>query len=207
MATVVTGAAARRGPWLSRTAAVGSGVAMLVSFGSRVPVWPVLLVVPFACLAVQRMDSVRPALVTFLAVAGFAVPMWPAIGPCALAGGGAAAGVMRFAGAPPWRLGRYMRARRDLVEAGWQWAEELRQRIVAEEAGLRERARITGDVHDSLGHELSLTALREPSCWRSRATRKSHPGAKQQPQPATACARSSTSSAKTPPPPPPSTKS
>ncbi|MDQ0377088.1 hypothetical protein [Amycolatopsis thermophila] len=200
---MVTGAAARRGPWLSRTAAVGCGVAMLVSFGSRVPVWPVLVMVPFARLAVRHMDSVRPALVTFLAVAGFAVPILPAIGRCALAGWGAAAGVMRFAGVLPWWLGRYMRARRDLVEAGWQWAEELRQRIVAEEAGLRERARIAGDVHDSL----SLIALPEPPRWRSRATRKSHPGAKQQPPRPTACARSSTSSAKTPPPPPPSTKS
>ncbi|MCA1438583.1 hypothetical protein I6F33_37630, partial [Bradyrhizobium sp. BRP20] len=49
-----------------------------------------------------------------------------------------------------------------LVRSGWQRAEELelRQRIVAEEARLRERARIASDMHDSLGHELSLIALR-----------------------------------------------
>jgi two-component sensor histidine kinase len=37
---------------------------------------------------------------------------------------------------------------------------EQRQRAVAEEARLRERTRIAADMHDSLGHELSLIALR-----------------------------------------------
>ncbi|MFF4317877.1 sensor histidine kinase [Streptomyces sp. NPDC001568] len=62
----------------------------------------------------------------------------------------------------PWLAGRYRRARRDLVRGGWQRARSLeqRQRFVAERAGLRERARIAADMHDSLGHELSLIALR-----------------------------------------------
>ncbi|GHF16844.1 hypothetical protein GCM10017786_58480 [Amycolatopsis deserti] len=161
-AAVVAVAAARRGPWLSLTVAVGSSLAMMFSFGGRVPVWPVLLMVPFAYLAGRRMESVRPALVTFLGVGAVGVPLSLAIGRYEMADWGASIGVMLFAAVLPWQLGRYMRTRDDLVRAGWQRAEELelRQRIVAEEARLRERARIASDMHDSLGHELSLIALR-----------------------------------------------
>ncbi len=161
-ATVVVVAAARRGPWLSLTVAVGSSLTMMFSFGGRVPVWPVLLMVPFAYLAGRRMESARPALVTFLGVGCVGVPLSLAIGRYGMADWGAAIGVMLFAAVLPWQLGRYMRTRDDLVRSGWQRAEELelRQRIVAEEARLRERARIASDMHDSLGHELSLIALR-----------------------------------------------
>ncbi|MEV0649497.1 histidine kinase [Phytomonospora sp. NPDC050363] len=47
----------------------------------------------------------------------------------------------------PWFAGRFWRQYRDLAEAG------------REGARLRERARIAGDMHDVLGHELSLIAL------------------------------------------------
>ncbi|GHI83519.1 sensor histidine kinase [Streptomyces xanthophaeus] len=62
----------------------------------------------------------------------------------------------------PWLAGRYRLARLALVRDGWQRARDLeeRQRSVAEEARLRERTRIAADMHDSLGHELSLVALR-----------------------------------------------
>ncbi|MFD4190822.1 sensor histidine kinase [Amycolatopsis thermoflava] len=162
VAIVVAVATTRRSPWLSLTAAVASSLAMMFSFGGRVPVWPVLLMVPFACLAGRRMESVRPALVTFLTVGGIGVPLSLAIGRHAMADWGAVIGVMLFAAVLPWQLGRYIRTRDDLVRSGWQRAEELelRQRIVAEEARLRERARIASDMHDSLGHELSLIALR-----------------------------------------------
>ncbi len=62
----------------------------------------------------------------------------------------------------PWLVGRYRRARAALVRGGWQRAMSLeqRQRAVVEEARLRERTRIAADMHDSLGHELSLIALR-----------------------------------------------
>ncbi|MFD6973239.1 sensor histidine kinase [Streptomyces sp. NPDC059949] len=62
----------------------------------------------------------------------------------------------------PWLAGRYRRARQALVRGGWQRAHDLeqRQRFVAEQARLRERTRIAADMHDSLGHELSLIALR-----------------------------------------------
>ncbi|MEJ8640369.1 histidine kinase [Streptomyces sp. MS1.HAVA.3] len=62
----------------------------------------------------------------------------------------------------PWLAGRYRQARQALVRGGWQRAHDLeqRQRFVAEQARLRERTRIAADMHDSLGHELSLIALR-----------------------------------------------
>ncbi|UNS95046.1 histidine kinase [Streptomyces tubbatahanensis] len=63
---------------------------------------------------------------------------------------------------PPWLAGRYRRARAALVRGGWERAVSLeqRQRFVAEQARLRERTRIAADMHDSLGHELSMIALR-----------------------------------------------
>ncbi|MET9295383.1 histidine kinase [Streptomyces sp. NPDC003077] len=62
----------------------------------------------------------------------------------------------------PWLVGRYRRQERALAAAGWGRAEQLaRERaVVADRARLRERARIAQDMHDSLGHELSLLALR-----------------------------------------------
>ncbi|RKT70422.1 signal transduction histidine kinase [Saccharothrix variisporea] len=55
----------------------------------------------------------------------------------------------------PWGAGRFRRQQALLIV-------ELRraQELVAERARLRERARIAADVHDSLGHELALIALR-----------------------------------------------
>ncbi|MFF8607105.1 sensor histidine kinase [Streptomyces sp. NPDC015346] len=62
----------------------------------------------------------------------------------------------------PWLAGRYWRGRRELVREGWRLARSLeeRQHLVAERARLTERADIAADMHDSLGHVLSLVALR-----------------------------------------------
>ncbi|GHC71275.1 histidine kinase [Streptomyces cinnamoneus] len=61
----------------------------------------------------------------------------------------------------PWFAGRVWRQYQELVRAGWSRAEQLEreQRLVAEQARLRERARIAQDMHDALGHDLSLIAL------------------------------------------------
>ncbi|RJL35299.1 ATP-binding protein [Bailinhaonella thermotolerans] len=61
----------------------------------------------------------------------------------------------------PWLMGRYLVQRRELLLAGWERADRLEreQRLVAERARLLERARIARDMHDGLGHELSLIAL------------------------------------------------
>ncbi|MGW2123312.1 sensor histidine kinase [Streptomyces sp. NPDC001758] len=62
----------------------------------------------------------------------------------------------------PWLGGRYWRQSRELTAAGWSRAARLEeeQRLSEDRARLRERARIAQDMHDSLGHELSLIALR-----------------------------------------------
>ncbi|WP_328512701.1 histidine kinase [Streptomyces sp. NBC_00376] len=62
----------------------------------------------------------------------------------------------------PWLAGRHWSGRRELVREGWRLARSLeeRQHLVAERARLTERADIAADMHDSLGHALSLVALR-----------------------------------------------
>ncbi|MET9765893.1 histidine kinase [Streptomyces sp. NPDC006415] len=61
----------------------------------------------------------------------------------------------------PWFVGRFSRQYRELVRAGWERAEQLERerQLVAEQARLLERARIARDMHDVLGHDLSLIAL------------------------------------------------
>lgn len=70
--------------------------------------------------------------------------------------------VLIFACLLPWLLGRYWQQRHELQLTGWEHARqmELQQRILVDQARLRERTRIAEDMHDSLGHELSLIALR-----------------------------------------------
>ncbi|MFC9464601.1 sensor histidine kinase [Streptomyces coelicoflavus] len=72
------------------------------------------------------------------------------------------AGTLLFGSVFPWLAGRYWRQSRALAEAGWLRAARLeeRQRHAEERATLRERSRIAQDMHDCLGHELSLLALR-----------------------------------------------
>ncbi|NYI98355.1 signal transduction histidine kinase [Streptomonospora nanhaiensis] len=65
-------------------------------------------------------------------------------------------------GVLPWLVGRHLRQRGALLRAGWQRAESLERELaaVSEQERLRERARIAEEMHDSLGHELSLMAVR-----------------------------------------------
>lgn len=62
----------------------------------------------------------------------------------------------------PWLMGRHRQQRELLATAGWERAERMEheQQLLVEQARLRERSLIAGDMHDSLGHELSLIALR-----------------------------------------------
>ncbi|MFF2787141.1 histidine kinase [Streptomyces sp. NPDC058049] len=108
-----------------------------------------------------RVDRTGPALALFGACAVIDLAL------CALLGVGAVYWFYAMSYIPaalllPWLAGRYRQARLDLVHEGWQRARSLeqRQRSVAEQARLRERTRIASDMHDSLGHELSLIALR-----------------------------------------------
>lgn len=62
----------------------------------------------------------------------------------------------------PWAVGQYVRQLAELRDAGWELAERLEreQDRATAQVRLRERARIASDMHDSLGHELSLIAVR-----------------------------------------------
>ncbi|WP_030714675.1 sensor histidine kinase [Streptomyces sp. NRRL F-2580] len=70
-------------------------------------------------------------------------------------------GLLLVAAMLPWFAGRFLRQYRELVRAGWERAARLEreQHLVAEQARLRERTRIAQDMHDLLGHDLSLIAL------------------------------------------------
>ncbi|WP_418959228.1 sensor histidine kinase [Streptomyces tritici] len=70
--------------------------------------------------------------------------------------------VLALAVVAPWLIGRYVRTYDRLVRNGWELAHrmEREQAAVADRERLRERSRIAGDMHDSLGHDLSLIALR-----------------------------------------------
>lgn len=62
----------------------------------------------------------------------------------------------------PWAVGRYLRLQADLAAAGFELAARLEREHAraTEQERLRERARIASDMHDSLGHELGLLAMR-----------------------------------------------
>ncbi|MGW4502307.1 sensor histidine kinase [Micromonospora sp. NPDC004336] len=167
-------------PHSGRAVALAGGA--LLSLGVAVAVsrrWPVAAVVVvvvgslldgnflfsipvFSYLAGRRSATAAPAAVAFavLAAGGTALNL-------GLLGTGAAtwfllASVLLFAGVFPWLVGRYRRQQHELNEAGRWHAEALvrEERGAAERIRLRERARIAQEMHDSLGHDLSLIALR-----------------------------------------------
>ncbi|MEU7156801.1 sensor histidine kinase [Streptomyces chrestomyceticus] len=114
-----------------------------------------------AYLAGVRLERARAPLWFFAGVAVVSLPlsavvvrnMWPWF---------TAVLTLLFNIVLPWLLGRYRRQYAALVRSGWQLAERLEheQQAVADRTRLRERARIAGDMHDSLGHELALLTLR-----------------------------------------------
>ncbi|MGA5550729.1 sensor histidine kinase [Streptomyces pseudogriseolus] len=116
----------------------------------------------FAVLLGLRAERTGPAAASFAVVA--------AVGTVRIALGGGdpvppwlvMTGILLFGCVLPWLGGRYWRQSRELTAAGWLRAARLeeKQRFAEERARLRERARIAQDMHDSLGHELSLLALR-----------------------------------------------
>ncbi|MGZ3144676.1 sensor histidine kinase [Lentzea chajnantorensis] len=111
-------------------------VAAAVSFAidDSVPPWTAAVCVPL--FAVSFLLGRRTAV------------LWPAVlFPLGALAGGVAAGIVAVAVALPWFLGRVVHQQAALAAAA------------VEAAHLRERTRIAHEVHDSLGHELSLLAL------------------------------------------------
>ena len=76
----------------------------------------------------------------------------------------------------PWLAGRYLRQRAELIAVGRARIADLeRERAhVADGARLRERARIAADLHDALGHELALVALRAGALELDAAVPETH---------------------------------
>ncbi|GAA4901082.1 sensor histidine kinase [Streptomyces coeruleoprunus] len=143
----------RPGDLLLLAAAVGTGL----SVASH---WWALPTAVAAFLAGRRPGRTVAAALTLAAVvvaavpAALLVPSWLALGSVFVA-------VVVLAAMLPWFAGRFWWQYRELVRAGWERAAHLEreQRLVAEQARLRERARIAQDMHDVLGHDLSLIAL------------------------------------------------
>ncbi|MET9764704.1 histidine kinase [Streptomyces sp. NPDC006372] len=116
----------------------------------------------FALLLGLRAARARPAVVCLVAVGCAGTARIVLLGVDPASEWFVMTGTLLFGGAFPWLVGRYWRQSRELAEAGWLRAARLEdeQRLAEERARLRERARIAQGMHDSLGHELSLIALR-----------------------------------------------
>ncbi|GAB2492363.1 histidine kinase [Streptosporangium sandarakinum] len=127
--------------------------------GKAVGCFPALAVMSY--LAGLRVPRVRPALIALGAGTAAAVLAVPVLSRDTGDWFVTVAGIALF-GVVPWLAGHARHQHLELVRAGWERAERLEreQRAVAEQVRLRERARIAGDMHDLLGHELSLVALR-----------------------------------------------
>ncbi|MEV4655837.1 histidine kinase [Micromonospora sp. NPDC049301] len=135
---------------------------LLVVLGSLVDGNFVFAIPVFSYLTGRRSAIAAPAAVLFgvIAVGGTVLNL-------GLLGTGAGtwfllASVLLFAGVFPWLVGRYRRQQQELADAGRRHADARarEQRGAAERIRLRERARIAEEMHDSLGHDLSLIALR-----------------------------------------------
>ncbi|MEV6447665.1 histidine kinase [Amycolatopsis sp. NPDC051716] len=155
-------ATARRYPAVSLGVALAGALAVPFPYGSRMPAWVIFVLVAMSYQAGLRMPRARPGILTGAAVTVLGLPVALVFGPDGLGDWAQMVAIIVFAGLSPWLLGRYVRVRGELARTGWRRAEEMesRQQLVAEQARLRERARIASDMHDSLGHELSLIAVR-----------------------------------------------
>ncbi|MFG2503669.1 sensor histidine kinase [Streptomyces sp. NPDC048441] len=114
----------------------------------------------FGYLAGSRTVAVRPALWFFGAVAVVGLVLCAVVS-SDLWGWPTMLLVLLVAVVLPWLLGRYRRQYTDLMSTGWRLAERMEheQQAVADRTRIRERARIAGDMHDSLGHDLTLIAV------------------------------------------------
>jgi signal transduction histidine kinase len=122
-----------------------------------------LALVAFGYLTGRRMEHTRPALAVFGATAALGAVAAPLLGGSVWLWDWFTQLLVLTGGVVlPWLLGRCVRQYAGLVSAGWELADrmEREQKAVSDQVRLRERSRIASDMHDSLGHELSLIAVR-----------------------------------------------
>ncbi|WP_432486009.1 sensor histidine kinase [Kineococcus esterisolvens] len=138
-------------PW-----ALGLIVAVVAAATATSAAWAWLLVPPVvvvSALAGRHLASLRTALLAFAVAA--VVGLVAAVAQRGVAAWTPVLGVLIATGLEvvlPWWLGRSRRLRLEHAR---------RERtVLAEQARSQERARIAADMHDSLGHELALMALR-----------------------------------------------
>ncbi|MFC8000265.1 sensor histidine kinase [Streptomyces rochei] len=121
--------------------------------------WPAMATVVLSCLAGRRLTRLWPAHLVFLCVAVAGLLL---VGTVAQTKDWLSLLMTEFVTCVlPWWAGNWWSQRTALAHAGWEHAEQLewRQRYIADQARMKERARIAQDIHDSLGHELSVMAL------------------------------------------------
>ena len=153
-------AVARRRPLLSLAVVLVLSLAVPPHFFT--PAFSLALAA-FGYLTGRRMEHARPALAVFAATAALGAVVAPLLGGPVWLWSWFTLLLMLTGGVVlPWLVGRCVRQYAGLVSAGWELADrmEREQKAVSEQARLRERSRIAGDMHDSLGHELSLIAVR-----------------------------------------------
>ncbi|WP_329123065.1 sensor histidine kinase [Streptomyces sp. NBC_01465] len=157
----------RRRPLLSLLIAVGLSLAVTPEMWTSAYGTALVL---FGYLAGRRLERARPALVTFCAVAVGGLVLSMAVGDDLWAWLTQLTTLV-FTVVIPWLIGRYVRQYAQLVSAGWELADRLEreQQDAADRARLRERSRIAGDMHDSLGHDLALIAVRAAALEVDRA--------------------------------------
>ncbi|BCJ57668.1 two-component sensor histidine kinase [Micromonospora endophytica] len=152
----------------------GAGAAAAVS--RRLPLAAVLLVVlgtfidanfvftipVFSYLTGRRSSSTTPVAVAFAVIATSGTVLHLGLLDTGMANWFLLVTVLLFAGVFPWLVGRYRRQQVALAAAGhrYEQARQHERQGAAERIRLRERARIAQEMHDSLGHALSLVALR-----------------------------------------------
>ncbi|MFE5912325.1 sensor histidine kinase [Streptomyces wedmorensis] len=120
-----------------------------------------LALIAFGYLAGRRQEHTRAALWLFAAVAAAGL-LLTLVTHTSLGQWFTLLLALALAVVAPWLIGRYARQYGRLVRSGWELADrmEREQAAVADRERLRERSRIAGDMHDSLGHDLTLIAVR-----------------------------------------------
>ncbi|MER5961280.1 histidine kinase [Streptomyces sp. NPDC002057] len=120
-----------------------------------------LALVAFGYLAGRRQEHTRAALWLFGAIAATGLVL-TSVTHTSLGQWFTLLLALALAVVAPWLIGRYVRQYDRLVRSGWELADRMEREhaAVADRERLRERSRIAGDMHDSLGHDLALIAIR-----------------------------------------------